>query len=128
MDVTGRWHHRDLCCLYTCASRSGCIIESGMVEDDFPDLVFTIYEVPGDSVRVFEESELPPDWKGWPYPESSREFGSNALKSMTALVLSYPSAVFPDERIYVINTRHALMKSVKLIGIEEYQESSTNSF
>lgn len=123
MDVKGRWHNVDLRCLYTCGSKSRCIVESGfLVEEGFPDLVFTIYEVPDNSLLEFTEDELPADWNAWPSNASTRTFGSRQLNEMKALVLSYPSAVFPEERIYVINTRHPLMDSVKVIGIEQVEK------
>lgn len=121
--VTGRWHDVGDPCIYACMRKSQCLVEfarGGYHFDIEPDdMVFTIFDVPGGSLREYAESELPPDWRSWPRPDAARIFGSRILNSADALVVSFPSAVFPDERIYLINPRHELIRSVRIIGVEK---------
>lgn len=125
--VTGRWHDFGDRCIYTCLRRSQCLIEFSRggyhFDQELHDMVFTIFDVPGGSLREYAESELPPEWRTWPRPEAARAFGSRILKAADTLVVSFPSAVFPDERIYLINPRHDLIRSVRIMGVENLDTS-----
>ncbi len=123
--VSGRWHDAGDMCIYGCLSKSQTLVEYAYGDNPFDpaiselDLVFTVFEVPDRSLKEFFEVDLPSDWRTWPRPVSAMAFGSEALKLTGTLLISYPSVVYPDERIYVINVRHPLMKVVKVLGVQK---------
>jgi RES domain-containing protein len=51
-------------------------------------------------------AELPPDWRIYPPPAGLVLVGKRWLKQSRTAVLSVPSAVFPQERNFIINPNH----------------------
>lgn len=132
MQVDGRWHYRGTPCLYACDSPSRCLVEQFEFTSnvDVKDLVFVVLEVPDGFFREFSRVDLPEDFTKWPFPESSRRFGTRLLQSGEVFLLSFPSALFPGsaiskgERIYVLNAAHPMMKFVKILGVEELPDGN----
>lgn len=119
----GRWNHEGVPCIYTAESRALCLLEySAHVSVDIipTDLSFTEFEVPDNSVLEVKLARLPQNWKKWPHPNETRDFGSALLNENKFLVLRFPSAIISEEYIYLINPLHARMKEVKIAEVQRY--------
>lgn len=127
--VDGRWHFKGVACHYLCSSKSRCLVEYSrnvnLVNLGVKNLVFVVLKVPDGYCREFKEADLPEDWASWPFPASSRAFGTGMLKFENLFLMGFPSAVFPDskfsdgERVYVMNANHPMIAFVEILGIEE---------
>jgi RES domain-containing protein len=119
----GRWNHEGVPCIYTAESRALCLLEySAHVSVNIipTDLSFTSFEVPDNSILEVKLAKLPHNWKKWPHPKETRDFGSALLNENKFLVLKFPSAIISEEYIYVINPLHARMKEVKIVEVQSY--------
>ena len=119
----GRWNHERVACIYTAESRALSLLEysAHVSVDTIPGaLSFTIFEVPDDSIHEIKIARLPGNCNNWPHPKESRDFGTKLLHENKHLVLKFPSAIIPDECIYVINPLHAEMKKIKITGTRDY--------
>ena len=76
----------------------------------------------------FEESavaspgSLPEDWNAYPPRRNTREIGDRWVRELRSLILKVPSAVIPEEFIYIINPQHPdAGKGLKIGGVEKFQ-------
>ncbi len=101
-----RWNSRGRVMTYTSASVSLAMLEL-LVQDLSPSQL-PLYlglsaVVPDDSLEV---AALPPDWRNYPHPASTKRYGDEWLKSQCSLVLRVPSAMLPLEFNYLLNPTH----------------------
>ena len=102
----GRWNHILTACLYTAESRALAVLEYtvNVNIDDIPRaLSLVTLEIPDSSIDIYNEAQLPGDWKAAPAPASTRDFGTNWLKAAKNLVMKVPSTVVPEEWNVIIN-------------------------
>lgn len=119
----GRWHHIGVACIYTAESRALSLLEysAHVSTDTIPRaLSFTTYDVSNDSLMELKFRELPGTWNTWPHPLECRNFGSNLLKENNFLILKFPSAIIPQEYIYVINPLHSKMGAITVADVQDY--------
>jgi RES domain-containing protein len=119
----GRWNHEGIPCIYTAESRALSLLEYSVHVsiDMIPKaLSFTTFQAADDSVFETKITTLPHNWNQWPHSKESRDFGTGLIKENKFLILKFPSAIIPDEFIYVINTLHARIKEVKIIEVQNY--------
>jgi len=119
----GRWNHEGIPCIYTAATRSLSLLEYTVhvsLDTAPPDLSFSSFEVPSDSIKKIKIDEMPANWKEWPHPKQTRDFGTSLLVGKKYLILKIPSAIIPDEFNYIINTTHARMNEVKIIEVRPF--------
>lgn len=113
----GRWNREGTAAVYTSASPSLAALEylTHIDIDLVPaDLVLLTLELPDALMarsEVVEVSALPATWQR---PEDPRciALGQAWLEARTALVLSVPSAILPEERNYILNPAHPDMPRV----------------
>ena len=120
----GRWNHEGVACIYAAETRALSLLEYAVHAslETIPDgLSFTILRVPEDSIKEIKASELPFNWKQWPHPKETRDFGSVLLRENKYLILRIPSAIIPGEYNYIINPSHSRMKEIKIVDVEEYE-------
>lgn len=114
--ISARWNQGEVPCRYLAAHPGMLVAESGALADPpgLPDHYYVVpLEVPDDSIRYFEEHELPELWTQFPIQVATQDFGSAHLKVADKLVLAYPSLAVNLEWIYVLNLAHPLLKAVK---------------
>ena len=119
----GRWNHEGTPCLYTGESRAICLLEytAHASIDDIPrSLSFTTLEVPEESLIEISIGALPGNWSSWPHSKESRDFGTKLLREKKHLLIKLPSAIIPQEYIYVINPLHPLFNGVGIIDVIDY--------
>jgi RES domain-containing protein len=119
----GRWNHLLTACLYTAESRSLAVLEYtvNVNIDDIPRaLSFVALQVPDSSIDIYNEAELPGDWKATPAPASTRDFGTNWLQAAKNLVMKVPSTVVREEWNVIINPLHPGIKDCKIISVNDF--------
>jgi RES domain-containing protein len=119
----GRWNHVLTACLYTAESRSLAVLEYtvNVNIDDIPRALSLItLEIPDWSIDIFNEAQLPGDWKTAPAPASTRDFGTAWLKAAGNLVMKVPSTVVPEEWNLVINPLHPAIRECKIIDVKDF--------
>jgi RES domain-containing protein len=89
----GRWNHKFTACIYTSESRALALLEYtvNVNIDDIPRaLSITTFDIPEIGVLELKEADLPGNWKEVPAPSSTKDFGSNILKTATYPVIKIP--------------------------------------
>ena len=105
----GRWNSPGVRMVYTAESRSLAALEI-LVHLESPDLLrqYVVFEVSFDDtlVTATEESKLPDDWQAEPAPAALRAIGDSWAASRASAVLQVPSAIIPDESLFLLNPLH----------------------
>ena len=122
--AANRWNYMGQFVVYTSESRSLSTLE--LVVQRKAIIQGVVYKVMlitvEDKSKLFKEviaEDLPPNW--WDFSKYSKlqKIGSSWYENQDSLVLSVPSAIIPQERNYIINTRHPeFERCVKLLRIE----------
>ncbi|MEL1242975.1 RES family NAD+ phosphorylase [Flavobacterium sp. DGU11] len=119
----GRWNHVLVPCIYTSESRALALLELtvNVNIDDIPRaLSISTIEIPEDIIKELSVAELPGDWDYSPSPTSTKDMGSDLLKTAEAAVLKIPSAILPLEFNYILNPLHPDSAKFKLIFVEDF--------
>ena len=108
----GRWNPPGVAAVYAAATISLAALEylaGADVDLAPPDLVVIPVEWGADvPLTVFDAGHLPRGWRAFPHPTATRDLGGEWLRGQVAPVLSVPSAIVPEERIFVLNPSHPL--------------------
>lgn len=119
----GRWNSKGTPVLYTCESRSLCLLEIAVllsVMDVPDDYKLVTIELDDKLVKEIQESELPKDWQMYPHLKYSQVFGDGLLKSDKHRAFMLPSAIVPAENNIIINTRQLDLKKIRIIAIDDF--------
>ncbi|SFP69870.1 RES family NAD+ phosphorylase [Parafilimonas terrae] len=119
----GRWNHAGIPCIYTGESRAIVLLEYSAhisILNIKRALSFTTFSVPDDSIMELKIATLPGNWKDFPHPKETRDLGSKLLTERRSLVIKIPSAIIPQEYIYLINPEHLEVNKMKIINVEDY--------
>lgn len=119
----GRWNHPGISCIYTGGTRAIALVEytAHVSEDNIPRaLCFTCFEVPENSIQEIKIEDLPGNWREWPHPVATREFGSAMLSRVKHLLIRIPSVIIPEEFNYLINPLHPDIKKVKIVSVTDH--------
>lgn len=117
----GRWNHKNVPCVYTSESRALSLLEYTVnvnIENIPRALSITTIEIPDNEILMVSEDELPGNWKTFPVASSSKDFGTDLLKTSKKAVIKIPSSVIAEEYNYILNPRAGL-KSFKIITIKD---------
>jgi hypothetical protein len=120
--VSGLWTIEGNHCIYAHSSVANCLVENRMFQtllgEINTDMVMVEYEVPDNSLQVFEEKQLPEEWRNDEKPSIARYFGTLRLQEGKTLLMAFPSVVMTHKQlIYIINPLHPLMKEVRITDI-----------
>ena len=120
----GRWNHKGVAIVYTSESRSLATVET-LVHVDLATLPEDLYvasiQVPqGITPKEISISELPPDWRAFPYSSELANIGSEWVLKNQKLLLRVPSAVVEYEYNILINPSHPDIRQVKVIQVEKF--------
>jgi RES domain-containing protein len=121
----GRWHEQGTPMVY-CSDQPATALSETMVHAGRADLIdesyvlFSVEIDPGAHLLKLPESELPEDWRAWPWPASTRELGTYWHEEEASLALEVPSAVVPRQRNYLVNAMHPDFEEAEMIGPEPF--------
>lgn len=120
-EVDNFWTNAGNPCIYVHSSVANCLMENRMyytLGEINPEMVMVEYEVPDSSLQVFDEEQLPEDWRNDRKPSIARNFGTLRLQSRETLLMAFPSVIMTGrELVYIINPFHPLMKEVRITRI-----------
>jgi RES domain-containing protein len=114
----GRWNRPGTPAIYTAATISLAALEI-LASADADLLSVPLVVIPVEwgadmPISSLEDRDLPKDWRKYPHPDSTRDIGQAWLASAARPVLSVPSAIVPQERLYVLNPRHARFGELRI--------------
>jgi RES domain-containing protein len=119
----GRWNHKSVQCIYTSETRALGLLEYtvNINIDEIPRaLSIVTFEIPDQEIEIVSQEKLPGNWKEIPAPASTKDFGTNLLKTSAKGVFKIPSSVMPFEFNYLLNPLHPSAKNFKLIEIIDF--------
>ena len=72
-------------------------------------------------MAMWSLNEMPPDWRDFPYPRSTRQMGTKWLLDGTEQLLAVPSAAVPGglENIVLASPSRLDPESIRLLALEE---------
>ena len=117
----GRWNHTGTPCIYASESRALALLEYtvNVGIDEIPRALSMItLEIPDKKIFVPDISQLPGNWRDSPAPASTRDLGTELLRSQ--FIIQLPSAVLPQENNFIINPLHKDIQLVKIISKEDF--------
>ncbi|GAC1427521.1 MAG: RES family NAD+ phosphorylase [Flavisolibacter sp.] len=117
----GKWNRIGVPCIYASESRALALLEYtvNIGVDDIPRaLSITTIQIPDEQIAQFPFSALPGNWKEYPSPGSTQDFGSTEINKTSAVRL--PSAIIAEENNYLINTLHPLIRKIKIIDVANF--------
>lgn len=119
----GRWNQTDEFIIYTSSSRALATLELLVHQANVKPAInykVLVIEIP-DNHSMIESKALPQNWHELAAYYHLQSIGSQWYSEKSSVVLSVPSAVIPQERNFLINTKHPDFSSkVKLKAVEEY--------
>ena len=83
-------------------------------------LSITTFEISSSGIEVIKEDKLPGNWKHFPAPASTKDFGTRLLKNSTNSIFKIPSSVIVEEYNYLLNPLHADSKYFKIVEIKDF--------
>ncbi len=120
----GRWNDKGIAALYLAENRSLAILETIVhchyIKDLYNRVVLSI-DLPDNLIDILNRNKLPNDWNKTPWHDYTINEGSDWLKSNSNLVLKVPSAIVPEENIYIVNPRHRDRNKIKIINQEIFK-------
>ncbi len=119
----GRWNYEGISCLYTSESRALALLEYSVnahIYDIPRALSITTIDIGSIPITELGESELPGDWKKFPAPASTKDFGTSLLKIAKTAVLKIPSTVIPLEFNYLLNPLHPDRIDFQILDIQDF--------
>ena len=105
----GRWNHVGVPMVYLSDSPSLAALEllvhlhQSQILDAYAQIALRL---PEKSIEVLELTDLPPDWRVDPAPQSTAHIGDVWIASRRSLALSVPSVVIPSQRNFLLNPSH----------------------
>ena len=120
----GRWNEAGVPALYFAETASVAMLEMANYLPS-PRLVpssyrLGIFEVPEDTpMNRWPVADMPPDWRDFPYPESTRRMGTEWLMRGASLLLEIPSAAVPGgiEHIVLASPARLATGSIRRIDV-----------
>lgn len=115
----GRWNSPGRKVVYTPATISLALLEI-MVHLESSRLLpfYSIFYAEFDD-GLFTEIEadtLPQNWRAYPVPPATQEFGNRWLAEQTSAVLKAPSVIIPHEHNYLFNPEHPDFGKIRRYG------------
>ena len=114
----GRWNHKGAAVVYLSDTLSLAALEQfihlGREGLHIPFVYFTV-EIPDHvSVSATERDSLPSDWRKEPPPNSTKDLGSQWVKSRLSALLQVPAVILPIGFNYVANITHPEFQDITI--------------
>ena len=106
--VGGRWNSRGQWVVYTSGTLSLAALEL-LVHLNPPvhfDWIAMAAEFDAGLVETLDSSLLPAEWRRFPVPASTGDFGDAWLSEARSAVLAVPSVIVPGENNFLLNPAH----------------------
>lgn len=119
----GRWNYSGTPVIYTAQSGSLAVLEvlQYVEVSDLRSFSMLTIEVPDEALtQRIDANELPVDWQRFPYPIETKEIGRRWAEEAEVLMLSVPSAVYPDELNWLINPLHPMAHLVRIVSVRPF--------
>ncbi|OHD68128.1 MAG: hypothetical protein A2W19_01915 [Spirochaetes bacterium RBG_16_49_21] len=124
----GRWNAAGIPALYAAQNISLAVLESivhaGHINNLYNQII--VFLAIDESVHIHDISanDLPPKWNAFPWVKETVNLGTKWLLAKEHPVISLPSAIVPQERIYIINPLHADMAKIRIRHKESFVPDS----
>lgn len=113
----GRWNHRGTSVVYAAGSLSLAALEI-LVHLQSPQLMLSYVQIPmefdGQLCLNLHLGRLPGDWTDNPSPASTKDIGTEWVDSRDSVVLAVPSAIVPDETLFLLNPQRPEFGAVRI--------------
>jgi RES domain-containing protein len=114
----GRWNPQGLAAIYTSDTLALAVLEL-LVHFTEVEMIHDYVAIPikfdDVNVHVLPIAQMPPDWKDYPFPESTQEQGRRWLEAQAKAILKVPSVVVPQQHHnYILNPLHPDFHSFKI--------------
>lgn len=119
----GRWNQAGTACMYTSENRALAVLEYtvNVNIDDIPRaLSITEIEIPDTGIQELNISDLPGNWTEVPSPSSTKDFGTNLLKTSATGIIKIPSSIIPQEYNFILNPLHIDSKHFRIRSIQDF--------
>ncbi len=118
----GRWNHKGVACIYTSESRALALLEYTVNINiyEIPRALYMITFEIQDNVKSISESVLPGNWKNYPAPNETKDFGSKFLQSAEHAAIQIPSSIITDEYNYILNPLYKNSKQFKIVNMKDF--------
>jgi RES domain-containing protein len=119
----GRWNRIGHPCIYASETRALCILEyaANVSLEQLPlSLSITVYLIPDNSWKQFNENDLPKNWNEVPVTSEVKDWGTAHLQEKKFLAIKLPSVIIPTEYNFIINPLHPDFKKVKIKNIHSF--------
>ena len=77
-------------------------------------------EWPNSLTEIFPVTKLPANWRISPPPAETKEIGDRWVKEGRSAVLALPSAISPDDTIFLLNPAHPGFKRIRIAPPIDY--------
>ncbi len=121
----GTWNRQGVRLLYTATSTALSILETYThLNPSFliNDYAIVQYAVPANlKIETIYESDLPSDWNQLEGSKITQEIGTQWAQKNENLILSVPSAVVPNDRIYLLNPDNIKFSELRINKIDSFE-------
>lgn len=119
----GRWNQVGTACVYTSESRALAVLEYTVNVNigDIPRaLCITEINIPDTGIQELKIADLPGNWTQFPSPSSTKDFGTNVLKTSVTGIIRIPSSIIPEEYNFILNPLHIDSKHFRVMSIKDF--------
>lgn len=115
----GRWNSKGTHVLYTAATPSLAMLESIVHIAKIPveGFCMAVLSIPDNSILDIDKEQLPGDWPSYPAPEALKAIGDKFIRTNKYLAARLPSAIMPEDAVYLLNPMHPLFKKVVIQSV-----------
>ena len=118
----GRWKKKGTPVLYTGENKEIALLETIVLIPPMliPDLVILIIEIPDDSTKEIELTQLPKNWVNYPAPTILSEIAENWVQKEETIALKVPSCIIHSSHNFILNCNHPDYKRIKILDQQNF--------
>jgi len=124
----GRWNHKGAAVVYLsdtlCLAALEQFIHLGREGLHIPLVYFTIDIPEHVSVKHIERDTLSKDWRKEPPPNSTKNLGTQWVRSKISAMLRVPAVILPIGFNYIANLAHPEFRDIKISDPESFSFDS----
>lgn len=119
-----RWNSMGVEVIYAAANRSLAMAEVAVhftlatLPKSF--MMVTIYIPDEIEILKIDNSILPANWNVFPHPQSTQQIGDQFIAENKFCVMQIPSVVTKGDYNMLINPKHPLFETIKIIEVEKF--------
>ena len=118
----GRWNKKGTPVLYTGENKEIALLETIVLIPPMliPDLVILTIEIPDDSIKEIELTQLPKNWVNYPAPTILSEIAENWVQKEETIALKVPSCIIHSSHNFILNCNHPDYKRIKILDQQNF--------